>query len=176
MKPSKFLTTAVLCGNLLLGGDAVLANSIETTPGARPDNFLLDAEHDYTVNELFTGEFYSYKSFDVDHAGRYELVLSDTTIGNNQPGSLLRKLTARVTTRDEKLANLHGAGSVLLDLQPGRYYLSLFAKAYAPDMGAGAGLTLRLREDTPTAVPEPAALWLFGSGLLGLAGSVRRRA
>ncbi len=36
------------------------------------------------------------------------------------------------------------------------------------------GLDLRL-ELTPSAVPVPAAVWLFGSGLLGLAGVMRRR-
>ena len=29
---------------------------------------------------------------------------------------------------------------------------------------------------TPSAVPVPAAVWLFGSGLLGLIGVVRRKA
>ncbi|MDT8283315.1 MAG: VPLPA-CTERM sorting domain-containing protein [Gammaproteobacteria bacterium] len=28
---------------------------------------------------------------------------------------------------------------------------------------------------TPSAVPVPAAVWLFGSGLLGLVGVARRR-
>jgi len=36
------------------------------------------------------------------------------------------------------------------------------------------GLDLRL-ELTPSAVPIPAAVWLFGSGLLGLVGVMRRR-
>jgi hypothetical protein len=54
---------------------------------------------------------------------------------------------------------------------------SLSALAFEPDASAriektDAVLTLGL---TPTAIPIPAAVWLFGSGLLGLIGVARRK-
>jgi len=40
---------------------------------------------------------------------------------------------------------------------------------------AGYTLTSELGWTSPAVVPEPAAVWLFGSGLLGLVGVARRK-
>lgn len=183
MQPSKILKTTALCGSLMLCSGAILANVIATAPGTPPENFVVGAGHDYTLNEQFTGEFYSLETFDVTQAGTYELILNGTTPGNSTAtgkdapsAATLKILEARVATRDAKLATLAGAGSLLFDLQPGTYSIRFFAKTYLPDAHGAAGLMLRLQQDAPAAVPAPAALWLFGSGLLGLAGMLRRRA
>lgn len=49
-------------------------------------------------------------------------------------------------------------------IEGGAYMLSIFASAI-PDLGGG----------NPTPVPVPAALWLLGSGLLGLMGISRQK-
>ncbi|VAW58714.1 hypothetical protein MNBD_GAMMA11-773 [hydrothermal vent metagenome] len=57
------------------------------------------------------------------------------------------------------------------------YVLDYFANVPAGDPSGfgGAGYTLRLEGAIVHAVPVPAAVWLFGSGLLGLAGIARRK-
>ncbi|MAT66370.1 MAG: hypothetical protein CMN57_12085 [Gammaproteobacteria bacterium] len=40
----------------------------------------------------------------------------------------------------------------------------------------GVGTRINMKVETTTVVPVPAAVWLFGSGLLGLVGIARRRA
>jgi len=59
--------------------------------------------------------------------------------------------------------------------QPNGTSFSLGTASLAGTIGA-ANLTLNFAGNTVSAVPIPAAVWLFGSGLLGLAGVGRRRA
>ncbi|VAW69622.1 hypothetical protein MNBD_GAMMA09-3373 [hydrothermal vent metagenome] len=56
------------------------------------------------------------------------------------------------------------------------YTLSYFATVPTNDPSDFAGMAYTLQlEGRISAVPVPAAVWLFGSGLLGLAGFLRRR-
>jgi len=50
----------------------------------------------------------------------------------------------------------------------------LGANAYSVTFGTGANV-IEVDVQVVPAVPVPAAVWLFGSGLLGLVGVARRR-
>ena len=134
--------------------------------------FSLDT--DYEQVELFRGRYATITPFSISAAGKYEFSLTDLSFPN-----ALKDLGAAVTTSGNKLGQLLGTGSMIFDAQPGKYYLSLFANTFgARDLGL-FGLNLHALSasvaPTPSAVPVPGALWLFGSGLLGLAGMLRRK-
>jgi len=60
----------------------------------------------------------------------------------------------------------------IMTLWGANYGGGTFTGDYGPNPPRDLGMDLRLKL---TAVPVPAAAWLFGSGLLGLAGVVRRK-
>jgi hypothetical protein len=59
--------------------------------------------------------------------------------------------------------------------QSGQTNGTSFGLGTASLVGSGASLLLEFTGNSNTAVPLPAAVWLFGSGLLGLVGVGRRR-
>lgn len=177
MITQKNFSSMALCGGLMLGAGTVLAGTIDAT-----ESFLLDEELGYTMNETFVGEFFSHRKFEVAQAGVYELVLTETVapyslqITGDDPSAMsLSHLQARVSTLDEKVLSHDGYGSSLVDLQPGTYYLTVFAKTGLADANGELNLTLQQSGNGVTAVPVPAALWLLGSGLMGLIGVARRK-
>lgn len=156
-------------GNAGAMPDAKHESRHETKDDLPSDLFLLGDEGFETV-EFFTGFFYASQSFEVIRAGTYELTLSDMVFPES-----LRKLGATVTTAQDKLTEFFGSGSMLFDMDTGTHYLSYFAKARSEyDLGL-FGLTLRYYDGATTPVPAPGALWLLGSGLIGLAGIARGR-
>jgi len=73
--------------------------------------------------------------------------------------------------------SFHGFDSFLgqeLDLGE-MYYLAVGSYSGLSDIPFGANYTLHISQSV-SAVPVPAAVWLFGSGLIALAGLVRRKA
>lgn len=73
--------------------------------------------------------------------------------------------TTSIVNQTADVLNLAGSGAISgngFDLTPTQWTLSANATGSSYSM-------------TVTAVPIPAALWLFGSGLLGLAGIVRKK-
>lgn len=129
--------------------------------------FFLDMEYDQV--EFFRGSYASITGFTILSADTYKLSLTDLGF----PGTL-KDIGAAVTTSSGKLGEILGTGSMLFSAQPGKYYLSIFADTLRYcDLGQ-FGLNLQAVSGAPSAVPVPGALWLFGSGLLGLAGMVRR--
>ena len=73
-----------------------------------------------------------------------------------------------VTTATESMGFLMAPGSFFFDATPGDYFVSFygFADVSSPEMGE-----YRIEISK---VPVPAAVWLMGSGLLGLIGFSRK--
>jgi hypothetical protein len=72
-------------------------------------------------------------------------------------------------------AQLSGTNLVDADLanvaaNPSGFYVNLHNSAFP-----GGAIRGQTSEPYRTVVPVPAALWLFGSGLLGLIGAARRK-
>lgn len=67
---------------------------------------------------------------------------------------------------------IDSGGNKIMTLWGANYGGGTFNGDYGPNPPRDLGMDLRLKL---TAVPLPAAVWLFGSGLLGLAGVVRRK-
>ena len=72
--------------------------------------------------------------------------------------------------------DLVNTGQATIAVTGNTYVLDYFAKVPVGDASGfgGAGYTLHL-EGSVVPIPIPAAVWLFGSGLLGLVGVARRR-
>lgn len=70
-------------------------------------------------------------------------------------------------------AGLYGSSAGIILSNSG--FSGSFAADFDNLLGGLAGTGYSLADTAPTAMPVPAALWLFGSGLLWLAGMTRRR-
>ena len=169
--PQKRLAAAWCCG--LAMAAAAPAFAVHIDPAQEPETpaapFVLGTEG-YERVEFVSENFATVERISVTQAGTYAISLTDMLF----PGAL-RKLGVAVTTAETKLVDIFGSGSALFDLQPGLYYLSLYAKPFTLDDPGLFGLTLRLQQGQTTPVPVPAALWLLGSGLIGMAGLARRK-
>lgn len=168
----KHHAVALCCGlSLAMAAPAALGAYIDTTqePEAPAAPFTLD-QNGYERVELITGSFTASEHFIVSQAGTYALTLTDRMFQGT-----LRALGAFISDPGDsvRLAHQVGDGSVMFDLQPGRYALNLYAKPFA-DMPAGEfALKLQRIPGEPAAVPLPGALWLMGSGMFMLAGMTR---
>jgi hypothetical protein len=75
---------------------------------------------------------------------------------------------------------LTGSDNFILGLNDGSGWIadsavvSLGANAYSVTFGTGANV-IEVDVQVVPAVPVPAAVWLFGSGLLGLVGVARKK-
>lgn len=172
MKTTKKRLAAAWCCGLAMAA-AAPAFAVHIDPAQEPETpaapFVLGTEG-YERVEFVTENFATVERISVTQAGTYAISLTDMLF----PGAL-RKLGVAVTTAETKLVDIIGSGSALFDLQPGLYYLSLYAKPFTLDDPGLFGLTLRLQQGQTTPVPVPAALWLLGSGLIGMAGLARRK-
>lgn len=89
----------------------------------------------------------------------------------------------RFTGSEDTFVNFLFGGSGLLPNESSNFFFfdtsaTNYAKTALFDMtGTGTGpISAQFAAYSPAAVPVPAALWLFGSGLLGMLGIARRRA
>ena len=122
----------------------------------------------YDKVELFqTGTFFT-NTFEVFDAGSYMATLTDFEF----PVPMIATGMS-VTTTTDLLGGLLAPGSFNFDATPGNYFVSFFgfADMSVPQLGQ-YGIEI---SQVPAAVPVPAAVWLFGSGLLGLVGMTRRK-
>ena len=118
----------------------------------------------YEKVELFQTETFFTDSFTITDAGTYMATLTDFEFPVPMTATGMS-----VTTATDSLGSLLVPGSFNFDATPGNYFVSFFgfADVSAPQLGQ-YGIEISL-------VPIPAAVWLFGSGLLGLVGIARRR-
>ena len=117
----------------------------------------------YDKVELFqTGAFFT-DMFEISEAGSYKATLTDFEF----PIPMLATGMS-VTTATDLLGSLLAPGSFNFDATPGKYFVSFFgfANTSAPQLG-NYGIEI-------SQIPVPAAVWLFGSGLLGLCLISRR--
>ena len=118
----------------------------------------------YDKVELFqTGAFFT-DMFEISEAGSYKATLTDFEF----PEPMI-SAGMSVVTATELLGSLLAPGSFTFDAMPGNYFVTFygFADTSAPQLGQ-YGIEI-------SQVPVPAAVWLFGSGLIGLVGVARRR-
>ena len=119
----------------------------------------------YEKVELFQTETFFTDMFEITDAGNYQATLTDFDF------LAPMELTGlNVTTATESLGSLVKPGSFTFDAEPGEYYVSFYGLAGKPPLPSNYGI-----EISQVVVPVPAAVWLFGSGLLGLVGIARRK-
>ena len=131
--------------------------------------FLITAGHSqantvvYETVDLFQTETFFIDTFTVIDAGSYRATLTDF--------EFLVPMVATdmiVTTTTDTLGRLRAPGSFTFDATPGDYFVSFFGEAGASTSYGMYGIEI-------SQVPLPAAVWLFGSGLIGLIGISRRK-
>ena len=124
-----------------------------------------DGEVVFEEVSIFNMSKYFTKSFQIESEGTYQAVLTDFRFPRPMEISGIN-----ITSATESLGMLTGPGYFTFDAEPGNYYLSFFGEAGR--LGQ-YGIEISMAS---SAVPVPAAVWLFSSGLLGLVGVVRRKA
>jgi len=139
------------------------AGDIESAPIPTGESVFEDVD-------LFSGRKFFTELFRIDIQGTYQATLTDFTFPNP-----LERIGMNITTATESLGMLTEPGFFTFDANPGNYFVSFFGEAH--HLGQyGIGIS---RAGSPSIVsspvPLPAGLWLFGSGLMGLAGVVRRK-
>ena len=117
----------------------------------------------YEKVELFQTETFFTDSFDISEAGLYKATLTDFEF----PEAMVKSGMA-VTTATELLGSVDAPGSFTFDATLGQYFVSFFGEAGASTSYGMYGIEI-------SQVPVPAAAWLFGSGLIGLAVVARRK-
>ena len=117
----------------------------------------------YDKVELFQTETFFTDMFEISEAGSYKATLTDFEF----PIPMLATGMS-VTTATDLLGSLLAPGSFNFDATPGKYFVSFFgfSDTSAPQLG-NYGIEI-------SQIPIPAAVWLFGSGLLGLCLISRR--
>ena len=118
----------------------------------------------YDKVELFQTETFFTDTFEIFDAGSYMATLTDFEFPVPMTATGMS-----VTTATDLLGSLLAPGSFNFDATPGNYFVSFFgfADVSAPQLGQ-YGIEI-------SQVSIPAAVWLFGSGLLGFIGITRRR-
>lgn len=118
----------------------------------------------YDKVELFQTEAFFTDIFNISEAGSYKATLTDFEFPMPMVATGMS-----VTTATDLLGSLLAPGSFNFDAMPGKYFVSFFgfADTAAPQLGQ-YGIEI-------TQVSVPAAVWLFGSGLLGMIGIARRK-
>jgi hypothetical protein len=114
----------------------------------------------YEDSAIFEDSTFFTDVFYIDEAGTYEALLSDFSFPKPLGESGLS-----IATGSELLGSVLGPGAFTFSAEPGKYFLSFFGET---DGFGQYGIEVSLAGGA--AVPVPAAFWLFGSGLVGLAG------
>ena len=125
------------------------------------------------------GNTYAF-SFDAKH-GNIDTMLSDADafvkVLKSSDGSYI-ELANNAFDSGANLTSAWSGGSILLNVDAGMVgeLLQIGFSATATDWSASGVVYDNLNFAEVSAVPVPAAVWLFGSGLIGLVGVARRKA
>ena len=116
----------------------------------------------YEEVELFDTLSVLNDTFTVTDAGTHMATLTDFDFPE-----LMAQSGMAVSTATELLGSLNAPGSFTFEATPGEYFVAFFGEAGASTSYGMYGIDI-------SRVPVPAAVWLFGSGLLGL-GAIKRK-
>ena len=113
----------------------------------------------YDKTGLFKTAAYLIEEFEISAAGSYM-----ATLTNFDFPAFMIDTGMDVVTATQMLGSTLGAGSFTFDAMPGIYSVGFFGTAdpSTPSQLGMYGIEI-------SQIPVPAAVWLFGSGLLGLA-------
>ena len=122
---------------------------------------VMDLEFNYVSGDTASSIGLQQDAFKADGDGYYDILLSFSTSGNNFGAG------------ETVVYDITLAGIVASDFN----YLSLPAGGHGPFTGAAHVQSIGEGSDSGwiAPIPVPAALWLFGSGLLGLVAVSRRK-
>ena len=149
---------------------------------ARVDAATIFAPTDGDVNFLFGdllgAQLAIFDDSDQSYLGSSLGVQIGDVVGFSGPNGVGNHIATNTTTAGTLL--LTGSDNFILGLNNGSGWMSdsavvsLGANAYSVTFGTGANV-IEVDVEIVPAIPVPAAIWLFGSGLLGLVGIARRK-
>jgi len=114
----------------------------------------------------------SIGNFEIKQSGTYQMYFEDM----DEDGAL-SDFDIKITVGKDHLANFtENEEGFTFDASPGNYGYSIQHKDHLGPHSGEHDVTVVLQKPALTAVPLPAAVWLFGSGLLGLMMVTRRKA
>jgi hypothetical protein len=119
----------------------------------------------YDRVELFKTETFFTEMFDIDETGRYRATLTDFNFPVPMSATGMS-----ITTATDMLGSLLAPGSFMFNATPGKYFVSFFGFANESTSPQFGQYGIEIQD-----VPVPTAVWLFGSGFLGLVGISRRK-
>jgi hypothetical protein len=111
--------------------------------------------------------------FEIEQPGTYQVSFDRPYRNRMGPPAILdMKFTSG---KDHIADHIRNEDGFIVEVPPGKYGFSMLAKGHNRPHHAGIPGVEIAPWETPTAVPLPAAVWLFGSGLIGLIVTTRRK-
>ena len=170
------MNTKILYGLALVGAVSMLSVArVEAATVFAPT----DGDVNFLLGDLLGAELAIFDDEDQSYLGSSLGVSIGDVVGIAGPNGS-GDHTATNTTTALSLT-LTGSDNFILGLNDGSGWIadsavvSLGANAYSVTFGTGANV-IEVDVQIVPAIPVPAAVWLFGSGLIGLVGVARRKA
>ena len=139
-----------------------------------------DGDINFLLGDLQGGTLAMFDDSDPSYSGVFIDIPLASTVGISGPVNSNNDYLATNSLGDTPLT-LTGSNNFILGLNDGSGWISdsaivsLGANAYSVTFATGANV-IEVDVQVVPAVPVPAAVWLFGSGLIGLVGIARRKA
>ncbi len=136
------------------------------------ENNASDGEAHYPLQRIMRShrKIHFTESFDIEKAGTYQISIEDLD-HEVLPIDFGIKFTSGYD--HHRLDFKKNEDGFLFDAMPGEYEISIWANGHHKIHGGEFNVHVTAIDASP--VPVPAAVWLFGSGLLGLIGIARRK-